>query len=274
MEQGTMAATLGPQGQLLLGKGQQYSFQVQQAVSGNLGLNKLVQQQQQGQGQKAAASTPGSQTATLTLTSPSGGVAVMQQQQQQHMQQGQILGSSQIKLLSTNLGPNQFIQFATTAVPQQQQQMDGQGIIGSTAGTVQLQQQLIHQGGVQGQQQQPQQQQQPIQYAAIMNCDNSLLKNAISSGSQLGIRNGSLVLLQQNQAGKTSAVSLVQTTSGGMTVGNATPTQMHVTTLPQGGQGVVGGRQILQAGGGVPVLVSVIEHAMGILFTDFVSLHF
>lgn len=285
-------ATIGPQGQLLLGKqGQQFSFQLhpqqgqpgqQTVVSSNLGLNKLVQQHQQqalpqgqqpGQQLMQKPGTPNPQS-TVTLTSPSPNVQVQmigqpQQQQQGQGQTAQLLTSSQLKLLS-NLGPNQYIQFATTSIPQQQQTVDGQGsIVGSTqTGSVQQQ---LHQLNT-GQQQQlgPGQQphhQQPIQYAAIMNCDNNLLKNAISSGSQLGIRNGSLVLLQQNQqTGKTQAVSLVQTSSvgggnvvtsagaGGGGSTNAT-TQMHVT-LPQGTLSQ-GGRPVLQtSAGGLPVLVS------------------
>lgn len=293
-------ATLGPQGQLVLSKAPQFSFQVHQTpasaaasttnvVGGNIGVNKLVVQQQQGQQQQLQKGGGGAPTMTLTNSVPVQMVPQQTppqpQQQQQQLTQGQatqLLANSQIKLVSTGIGPtHQFIQFSTTAVPQQQQQqqtIDAQGIIGSNVvGTsVQQQQQqqlhqLTHHGGVAaggggpGQPQQPPQQQ-PIQYAAIMNCDNTLLKNAISSGSQLGIRNGSLVLLQQNQAGKTSAVSLVQTTTGTVTTagGNGTTTQMHVS-LPQGlSQGVVGGggggggasgRQILQSGG-VPVLVS------------------
>lgn len=284
-------ATIGPQGQLLLGKqGQQFSFQLhpqqgqpgqQTVVSSNLGLNKLVQQQQQqqalpqgqqpGQQLMQKPGTPNPQS-TVTLTSPSPNVQVQMigqpQQQQGQGQTAQLLTSSQLKLLS-NLGPNQYIQFATTSIPQQQQQtVDGQGsIVGSTqTGSVQQQ---LHQLNTGQQQQQlgPGQQphhQQPIQYAAIMNCDNNLLKNAISSGSQLGIRNGSLVLLQQNQqTGKTQAVSLVQTSSvgGGNVVTSAgaggstnATTQMHVT-LPQGTLSQ-GGRPVLQAGaGGLPVLV-------------------
>lgn len=285
---GSTVATIGPQGQLLLGKQgqQQFSFQVHQQQqipqqqSGNLGSNKLVQH---GQGQLLQKpGTPNQQTATVTLTSPSPVQVTMQaqphQQQQQQQQQTttQLLTSSQLKLLS-NLGPNQFIQFATTttSIPQQAQQQqqqqqsltsDGGMMVGSTAGSAAQQLHQLSTSVGQGQHQQ-----QPIQYAAIMNCDNNMLKNAISSGSQLGIRNGSLVLLQQNQTtGKTQAVSLMQTTSGGGGGGSgagtgattlttnpgASSTQMHVT-LPQGTLGGPGGgRTVLQAGG-VPVLVSV-----------------
>lgn len=265
--QNAVAATFGGAGggasqgqhqQVLLGKVPQFSFQMQQQPSqqqvmgGNLGINKLqgqLQQQQQPPQQTVQQVIPGGGAATVTLTSP---VMQQQQPQPQPQQPPQLANSQQIKLLSTtNLGPNQFIQFAT--VPQQSQQsMDG----GQTT-TV---------GGVAGGHQHP------IQYAAIMNCDNNLLKNAISSGSQLGIRNGSLVLLQQNQTtGKTSAVSLVQTASGQLTTAGssssgsggantqATTTQMHVTTLPQGlnqgagGSVAAGSRQIVGSSGGVLV---------------------
>lgn len=240
-------ASLGAQGQLLLaGKGaSQLSFQVHphqsQATGGNVGgVNKSVASQPPQQ----KPGTPNTAAATITLASPTTAAApatVAQQQQQSQGMTAQLLGNSQIKLLS-NLGSNQFIGFTTVA----QQSVDGQAG-GSTAGTATVGHHQLTTGHPP--QQQQQQQQQPIQYAAIMNCDNSLLKNAISSGSQLGIRNGSLVLLQQKQP---SAVSLVQTTTGGVASGSGT-TQMHVT-LPQGLTQAVGGRSIMQAGG-VPVLV-------------------
>lgn len=88
----------------------------------------------------------------------------------------------QIKL--PNLGQNQIIGFTTTTTL-----TNAQGMIPTTLD-----------------QSQTQQQQQPIQYAAtIMNCDNNLLKTAITS-PQLGIRNGSLVLLQPNNQHQVKAM--------------------------------------------------------------------